>query len=242
MNQSISGQSNRTSTFRNKAIIMEMAYSGQNPQVMGQSSFYYYNPEPSPETKQYGHFTPQPFALSNSNLNHQGYFPVAPHSYPMPVYSPASISDCSNMSSYTPQRMMTPQASPRAECQKPTIVVEHNSPMLMPLDTSCANGHYMPGTPTLSTSGSAISSPPSLCEFLPTPVSGVFFEGESFNGVKEGCEEEVFSEVLAAGDWTRCGSPPLSPGKSKLLQCRCPFDKIISCHFPNLVIVGHFNI
>ncbi|KAI9668309.1 MAG: hypothetical protein M1821_001129 [Bathelium mastoideum] len=81
----------------------------------------------------------------------------------------------------------------------------------MPLDTSCANVHYMPGTPTLSTSGSAISSPPSLCEFLPTPVSGVFFDGDSFNGVKEGCEEEVFSEVLAAGDWTRAGSPPLSP-------------------------------
>ena len=190
---------------------MEMPYSGQNLPIMGQSSFYYYNPEPSPETKQYGHFTPQPYALSTDHMNQQAYFPQPPSGYPMQVYSRPSVSECSNMS-YHPQRVMTPQASPRADCQKPTIVVEHNSPMLMPLDTSCANMHYMPGTPTLSTSGSAISSPPSLCEFLPTPVSG-FFDGESFNGVKEGCEEEVFSEVLAAGDWTRAGSPPLSPGK-----------------------------
>ena len=191
---------------------MEMPYPGHNSQVMDQSPFYYYNPAPSQENKPHGHFTPQPYALA-MNASQQGYPPQTPSTYPMPVYSRPPTSDCSGMPFYTSQGIMTPQASPRAECQKPTIVVQHDSPMLMPLDTSCANMHYIPGTPTLSTSGSVISSPPSLCEFVPTPVSGVFFESESFNGVKEGCEEEVFSEVLAAGDWTRAGSPPLSPGK-----------------------------
>lgn len=32
-----------------------------------------------------------------------------------------------------------------------------------------------------------------------------------FPAVKQGCEEEVFQEVLAGGDWTRPGSPPLTP-------------------------------
>ncbi|KAL9079623.1 MAG: hypothetical protein Q9157_001508 [Trypethelium eluteriae] len=193
---------------------MEMPYSGQTPQIMGPSAFYYYNPASSPEAKQHGHFSPQPYAVMNSNGSRQGYTPQTPGNYPMQLYPRPPTSDCSGTPFYTPQGMMTPQASPRAECQKPTIVVQHDSPLLMPLDTSCANELYMPGTPTLSTSGSAISSPPSLCEFLPTPTSGVFFDGESFNGVKEGCEEEVFSEVLAAGDWTRPGSPPLSPASS----------------------------
>ena len=192
---------------------MEMPYPGHNPQIVGQSPFYYYNPAPSPESKQQqGHFTPQPYGLPSNGASQQSYSPQTPLSYPMQLYSRPPTSDYSVMPSYPSQGIITPQASPRAEGQKPTIVVQHDSPMLMPLDTSCANLRFMPGTPTLSTSGSAISSPPSLCEFLPTPVSGVF-DCENFNGVKEGCEEEVFSEVLATSDWTREGSPPLSPGK-----------------------------
>ncbi|KAI4093184.1 MAG: hypothetical protein LQ344_003011 [Seirophora lacunosa] len=31
-------------------------------------------------------------------------------------------------------------------------------------------------------------------------------------GVKEGCEGEVQTEILAGGDWARCGSPPMTPG------------------------------
>jgi C2H2 transcription facotor len=194
------------SDFYPNDTTMEMPFSGQNPQFMGQSPFYYYNPAPSPENKQHGHFTPQPYSLAVSSPQQQS-FPQMPGNYPMPIYSRPPTSDCNTMS-YVAQGMMTPQASPRGDCQKPTIVVQHDSPMLMPLDTSCANLHGMPGTPTLSTSGSTVNSPPSLCEFLPTPVSGTFFDG-----VKEGCEEEVFSEVLAPQDWTRAGSPPLSPGK-----------------------------
>lgn len=44
---------------------------------------------------------------------------------------------------------------------------------------------------------------------LPTPMETMFF---GFEGVKDGCEREVQAEYLAGGDWTRCGSPPMTPG------------------------------
>ncbi|KAL8659723.1 MAG: hypothetical protein Q9226_000279 [Calogaya cf. arnoldii] len=34
---------------------------------------------------------------------------------------------------------------------------------------------------------------------------------DNLEGVKEGCEGEVQSEILAGGDWTRCDSPTLTP-------------------------------
>ena len=86
----------------------------------------------------------------------------------------------------------------------------------MPLNTEC-HGGYFPATPTLSASGSysSVDSPPSTADILPTPVNGVFFpkpiHPAGFPAVREGCEEEVFSEVLASGDWTRPGSPPMTP-------------------------------
>ena len=35
---------------------------------------------------------------------------------------------------------------------------------------------------------------------------------DNIEGVKEGCEGDVQSEILAGGEWTRCCSPPLTPG------------------------------
>jgi len=48
-------------------------------------------------------------------------------------------------------------------------------------------------------------------------MNGGFFGLESFEGVKEGCQGEVQSENLAGGDWARCGSPPMTPGKFLVL-------------------------
>jgi hypothetical protein len=45
---------------------------------------------------------------------------------------------------------------------------------------------------------------------VPTPTGAVFF-AENIEGVKEGCEGEVKSEILAGENWTRSGSPPLTP-------------------------------
>ena len=116
---------------------------------------------------------------------------------------------------YISQAMLTPAASPREQYHKPTILVQPEIPMLMPLNTEIQ--HYYPATPTLSASGSfsSVDSPPSAtCDMLPTPVNSVFFSRPNmiaYPAVKEGCEEEVYSEVLAGGDWTRPGSPPMTP-------------------------------
>ncbi|KAI5292603.1 hypothetical protein KEM55_007680, partial [Ascosphaera atra] len=99
------------------------------------------------------------------------------------------------------------------------------SPMFLPLDhkwdylyhgeQDAYNG--FPSTPTLSmTSGSAMSSPPASASILHTPVHGdAFFSSgvtEPMEGVKEGCQNEVLTEVLSSGfDWQRSRSPPLSP-------------------------------
>lgn len=115
------------------------------------------------------------------------------------------------MSAYGAPNMLTPLASPRPLYRKPTILVQQDSPYLMPIDTDCSDLRFAPATPPLSSSASAISSPPSTCEGLSTPVNGIYGPRDRVDGFKQGFdEEEVFSEILA-GDWTRSGSPPVTP-------------------------------
>lgn len=194
-----------------------MEYAQVTP-PMGHSPFFYYNPESSPENRQHGHFTPYhphphglPMAIVPSSPEHVMHFqqPVyhRPHSAGSQMY-------------YHPQQpiygpMLTPNASPRQH-QKLAFVVQTDQHVLLPLDTDCQ--HHFPATPTLSASGSfsSASTPPSTCDIIPTPVNGqgVFFAKPPVvfqPAVKQGCEEEVLSEVLAGGDWTRPGSPPMTP-------------------------------
>lgn len=109
--------------------------------------------------------------------------------------------------------MLTPAASPRAQYHKPAIMMHQGPHGLVPINTD--HGHF-PATPTLSASGSfsSVDSPPQTADIAPTPVNGVFFPKPQlgmFQAVKQGCEEDVYSEVLAAADWTRPGSPPMTP-------------------------------
>ncbi|KAF2134313.1 C2H2 transcription factor-like protein [Dothidotthia symphoricarpi CBS 119687] len=163
-----------------------------------QSSFFYYNPTPQEEnTRQHGHFTPHPSGQSTFQPQQMYYQrPTSSHSqisYPQTAYA---------------NQMLTPVASPQPMYQKPTILIEpHGSPYLQHLDTDFS---FAPATPPLSACGSSISSPPSICEFLPTPVNG-FFAGETIEGVKQGCEGEVFSEILCAGIEWRSTTPPMTP-------------------------------
>lgn len=106
--------------------------------------------------------------------------------------------------------MLTPVASPRPVYHKPTILVQKESPYLMPLDTECSDLRFAPSTPPLSSSASAISSPPSSCEGLLTPVNGGYFPQEPMEG-KPGSGEEAFSDLFAGEDWTRSVSPPMTP-------------------------------
>lgn len=113
---------------------------------------------------------------------------------------------------------MVTMASPQPMQQKAAFLYQHNG-LPLTLDTECGTPdvHIYPSTPPLSVSGSSVSSPPSSCGLLPTPVTGPFFALENIEGVKEGCESDVQTEILSGGEWTRCCSPPLTPGMSLLL-------------------------
>ncbi|KAL8773200.1 MAG: hypothetical protein Q9209_001876 [Squamulea sp. 1 TL-2023] len=113
------------------------------------------------------------------------------------------------------QTFNTSVASPRPLHQRPTFL--YNNHGLPSLDTECSTPDVFvyPSTPPLSVSASTVNSPPSTCGVLPTPVFGAQLPVENLEGVKEGCEGEVQSEILAGGDWTRCGSPPLTPVSDK---------------------------
>lgn len=197
-------------TFRSQGkLAMESTYS--HPQPMGQSPFFYYNPDPKPDNRQHGHFSQHPNVQGQAHYQHVQPMPSTPiysrptssSQFPMPV----------QVFNSTYQASMTPMASPRPIYQKPTILIQDRNPRQMPRsETNDSDLYYYPSTPPLSSSGSSISSP-SSCDILQTPMNSGFFGLESFEGVKEGCQSEVQSENLAGSDWARCGSPPMSPGK-----------------------------
>jgi len=121
------------------------------------------------------------------------------HPQPQPMYAAPAI--------------LTPDASPRQQ-QKP-VYYHHQQQQqdmhLLPIETEF-HQHY-PGTPTLSASGSfsSASTPPSSVD-MHAPANFIPKQHlTQFPAVKQGCEEEVFQEVLAGGDWTRPGSPPMTP-------------------------------
>ena len=195
---------------------------------MGQSPFFYYNPDPKPDNRQHGHFSQQP-----SNIQVPMYHPNMMQQLPStPIYSRPN-SSCSQPPMH-PQMMynagfqnsMTPLASPRPMYQKPTILVQDHTPRLM-IDADCHDGdmYYYPSTPPLSASGSVMSSP-SSCDVLQTPMNTMFMGLEGFEGVKVGCQGEVQSENLC-GDWQRCGSPPMTPGMCSAVS-PCLFFEFVS--------------
>ena len=179
------------------------------PQQMAQTPFYVYHPDPQPDQRQHGHFVPQPFSphYNASMAMHQEHMkPLSPHSPLTPRLAPQSQM-LFPQAAY-PQFMPTPVVSPQPISHRPTILIERQSTPLKPIDTDCG-----PATPALSTSGSTISSPPSSCGMLATPVNGPSPAPENLVGVKQGCEVEVLSEILAGGELSRCQSPPLTPSK-----------------------------
>ncbi|KAF2099096.1 hypothetical protein NA57DRAFT_76330 [Rhizodiscina lignyota] len=191
---------------------MDGQYAAHPAQFAGQAPFFYYNPENQHDNRQQQHFSHQAHGHHGMPYAHEQHY-MQPEM--MPMYAPqmpysrpqSSQQHLQPMPAYTPQPMMTPVASPQPMYQKPTILVQQESPYLFPLDTDC----YAPSTPPLSSSGSAISSPPSTCDILPTPVSGFHMKTEMIEGVKQGCEGDVCSEILSGGDFTGPTSPALTP-------------------------------
>jgi 5-methylcytosine-specific restriction endonuclease McrA len=166
-----------------------------HPMQATSAPFFYYNPDPQGErTSQHGHFTPQP--AGQQTLQPQMYY-----------QRPSSAQSMSYPQTAYANQMMTPVASPQPMYQKPAIFVQpQESPFLQTLDTD----FYAPATPPLSSCGSNISSPPSTYDLLPTPVNA-FFPGEGIEGIKQGCEGEVFTELLSTGIEWRSATPPMTP-------------------------------
>jgi hypothetical protein len=207
------------------AITMEGAYAA-HPQYLAQSPFFYYTPDPQADNRQHGHFSQQPHGL-----------PYPPH-HGMPgqeqvaLYSPNGYQQRPSSASsqvqyhqqmqhhYGTQPLMTPVHSPQPMYQKPTIHVQQDSPYILQLDTDC----YAPSTPPLSTSGSAVSSPPCTAEILPTPVNHTFYGQPGLEMMKGGCEEETFSEILTGDNWNNGVSPPMTPGTFLFFICCVQLD------------------
>jgi hypothetical protein len=189
---------------------METPYVMHPVQSLAQSPFFYYNPDPNPDTRQHGHFSPTPGGSATSTTaRFQQQSPqlllsqdvVMPYSRP-PSFGPAVVG----------QAAMTPAHSPKPAFQKPTA--QSLSPRLMPLDTDCSSHDYylFPSTPPLSASGSAISSPPASCGVLPTPAAEASpFIALSFDLIKE--EDCIDRDSFAAEDWSKFGTPPITPSK-----------------------------
>ncbi|KAI9704103.1 MAG: hypothetical protein M1836_006964 [Candelina mexicana] len=200
---------------------METTYAIHPCQGMNQSPFFYYNPEPHPEHRQHGHFSPHPRGLpSNAQFHHLQQLQTQEAAMAMAsnvVYSRPSSSSSQPPTDprvmFSPSCTAPPVVSPMPMYQKPTIQIQQETPHILSVNTDCS-GHDMysyPSTPPLSTSGSVGSSPPLTCEVLPTPISKTFFGFENLEGVKDECVANVQSEILAGGDWARAQSPPLTP-------------------------------
>ena len=188
-----------------------------NPQAMAQSPFFYYNPEQSADHRQHGLFSPHPSTVVSTNHLQHFQHPVLSQEVVSQQASRMNERPSSSKSrvymatSFPLQSNMTPVASPRPIYQKPATIFTEGRQFMFDAERDEADGYIFPATPPLSISGSTMSSPPMSSGILPTPTAAVFF-AENIEGVKEGCESEVKSEILAGGDWARCGSPPLTPG------------------------------
>lgn len=175
-------------------------------------AFFFYSPDPNPESRQHGRFIPQ----QHPGLAPMNMLPIVaplPSSTPAVYSRPGSSASCSQQ-----QQQQQPPLLPKgayAGCVPilPSTMVA--SPMPMPvahkpaivLDTElCEEGLYSPATPPLSSSGSAISSPGS-CDMLQTPLNPMFsgLDGKDARGLDE-------LERFPALDWSACASPPLTPG------------------------------
>ncbi|KAJ5175099.1 C2H2 finger domain transcription factor sebA [Penicillium canariense] len=187
---------------------MDATYTMAPTPVQSQPSFAYY-PD---STSQQGHYTSQP-----QDVPYYGQMQYAQHGAEQPIYSTQPVMNMHQMATTNAFRgaamSMTPIASPQPSQMKPAIFVQQGSPALMPLDTRFINAdlYAFPTTPPLSSSGSSISSPPSANGTLHTPINDGFFTFEKVEGVKEGCETDVHTEILANPDWSRADSPPMTP-------------------------------
>lgn len=111
-------------------------------------------------------------------------------------------------------QMQTPVVSPQPQQMRNAMAVKQDQP-LRPLDTNVYHrgSIYSPCTPPLSTSSSTVSSPPSTSMALSTPLNNHYMGFQPYEMVKESREADQYVESFAHADWSRTGSPPMTPGE-----------------------------
>jgi C2H2 transcription facotor len=180
-------------------------------QSVASAPFLYYSPDPNAENRYHGHFTPHP----GMHQQQMTMYPVVPTLPSTPVYSRPGSSSSQVM--LQPRALVNVQAralaaSPRPLAgQKPVIVLE--------TEIREGEAYYSPSTPPLSSSGSTIGSPNS-CDMLQTPLNPMF-SGLDGVQVKPISEEDAHLERFPTLDWSKCASPPMTPGMCKLIFCFC---------------------
>lgn len=189
--------------------------------VLG-SPFFYYNPETRSEERQYESFVPHP-------VMHQFQHGMQPMPC-TPVYTkPFPTEQAFNIPTFKHkiQAQYASLQSPRPQYMRPTILIQQDHAPRVILPSNNAEDMYpYPLTPPLSNQGSAISSP-AESDMVPTPTNQGTLRFDYFEGVKQGCEFGVQSEILA-GDFMPSGSPALTPGTF--------FSFHIHSHIPSLNI------
>ncbi|OKL56544.1 hypothetical protein UA08_08284 [Talaromyces atroroseus] len=187
---------------------MEATYQMPAGSLPGQHAYYFYNPEAASQCPPHG----TPYVAHQAEMPaFQGPMPVYQHQQ-QHFFAAHAQMGLKNPMHAAHQMSLTPIASPQPTSLKPSIIMQQGSPALLPLDTRYVSTDFysFPSTPPLSSAASSISSPPSTCGMIHTPVNGSFGL-ESMEGVKEGCESEVHAELLAKPDWGHSNSPPLTP-------------------------------
>ncbi|KMU84187.1 hypothetical protein CIHG_01973 [Coccidioides immitis H538.4] len=154
------------------------AYTLQPGPAGGQPSFFYYNPDPDAHPGQHGYFSTHPAEMHPANnqpiFTHDQYCPPQQPQISEQhhlLHQPGPMQPIAPKNFLNDEAMLSPSVSPRPLHIKPSILL-HGSPGILPIDTNCMTDfHTFPSTPPLSTSGSTISSPPSSCGMLHTPVN-----------------------------------------------------------------------
>lgn len=203
--------------------------------AMAQPSFAYYPTDPASQ-RQHTHYPSHPsemrpfygqmhpFPQNQHPQQQQPQHGLPDHQHLYATQPMMNIHQMATTNAFRGAVNMTPIASPQPSHLKPTIIVQPGTSALMPLDTRFVSADFygFPSTPPLSASGSSISSPPSSTSGAQhTPISETFLALDKVEGVKEGCEGEVHSELLANADWSRSESPPMTPGELSIFYPLC---------------------
>ncbi|TGJ84072.1 hypothetical protein E0Z10_g4692 [Xylaria hypoxylon] len=193
---------------------------------MGQTSFFYYTPDPNPENRQHGHFSQHP----GFQQMQQQMFPIVPTLPSTPIYSRPNSSSSQQAMSAKMFATIPSNVTP----QRPnSFMAGHPGKLMLETDICDNDGFYYPATPPLSTSGSSMGSPAHMQDILSTPLNPMFSGLDGCEMIK--ADDEAASKSLENIDWASYASPPVTPlyfqhlqvpqtGKSISLSANLPSD------------------